>query len=331
MGKINRPRHGSMAFRPRKRASSQSPSVRTWPAVQEACLAGFAGFKAGMTHLRMVDDTAGSVTKGHEISVPVTVIEVPRLHVFCVRAYKKTPYGTFVAGDAFEEKFDKDIAKELTLPKKADKDALKKVEAQLGDVSDVRVLAYTSPSECGFGRKSADVLEIGVGGKTPKEKLEFAKGILGKDVKASDVFKDGEFVDAIAVTAGKGWQGAVKRFGISMQRRKSTGKYRHVGTLGPWHPARVMYTVPMAGQTGYHKRTEYNKRVLKVGAAGEHITPAGGFPNYGVVKGDYLLVKGSVAGPCKRLVSFRKALRMPAQKPAKPEIKAVSLDSKQGI
>jgi len=331
MGKINKPRHGSMAFRPRKRAESQTPSIRHWPEKSEAGLEGFVGYKAGMTHVMMVDDDPGSVTKGHEICVPVTIVETPPIHVFCLRAYLNTPYGKFIAGDAFADKIDEKVRKELTLPKKFDAEALKRIEAQAGTISDVHILAFTSPALCGFGRKSIDVLEIAVGGKTPKEKLEFAKGLLGKEVKVTEAVKDGEFFDTIAVTTGKGWQGAVKRFGISMQRRKATNRYRHVGTLGPWHPARVMYTVPMAGQMGYHNRTEHNKRVLKVGAAKDRITPDGGFLNYGVVKNDYVLVKGSVAGPVKRLVRFRKAIRMPGAKVAKPEVKFISLDSKQGL
>jgi len=332
MGKINRPRHGTMAVRPRKRAASQVPGIGSWPKAQEPGLLGFAGYKAGMTHGTMIDDDPGSVTKGHEISMPITVLEAPPLFVFCLRAYKDTPYGKKAAADVFADKIDEKIRKQLMLPKALKSaEAMKKAEALGPALSDVHVLAFTSPSLAGFGKKSHDVMEIAVGGKDAKSKLEYAKGILGKEVKASDVVKDGEFFDTIAVTTGKGWQGAVKRFGISMQRRKATGKYRHVGTLGPWHPAFVMYTVPMAGQMGYHNRTEHNKRVLKVCAAKERITPDGGFLNYGVVKNDYILVKGSVGGPMKRLVRLRKAIRMQGAKVSKPEIKFISLQSKQGV
>jgi len=329
MGKINRPRHGSMAFRPRKRAVSETPAIGSWPQAQEVGLLGFAGYKAGMTHIMMVDDAVGSVTKGHEISVPATVLEAPPIFVFCLRAYKETPYGTKIAADVFAEKIDEKIRKRLMLPK-GRKLAAKDLEPLAASVSDVHVLAFTFPSLTGFGKKVPEVMEIAVGGKDAEAKLEYAKGILGKEVKVSDAVKDGEFFDAISVTHGKGWQGAVKRFGVSMQRRKATGRYRHVGTLGPWHPAFVMYTVPMAGQMGYHKRTEHNKRVLKVGGAKERITPDGGFLNYGVVKNDYLLVKGSLGGPVKRLVRLRKAIRMQGAKIAKPELKFISLASKQG-
>jgi large subunit ribosomal protein L3 len=274
----------------------------------------------------MIDDTPGSPTKGHEISVPVTVVETPPLFVFGLRAYSRGASGLKTFSDVYAK--DINIAEMLNLKKSNYEEALKKIEENVDRVCDVRVLAVTAPYKTGFGRKKPDVVEIAVGGKNAKEKLEFCKGILGKEVRVSDVFAEGERVDVVSVTKGKGWQGAVKRFGVHLQRRKATGRRRHVGTLGPWHPARVMYTTPMAGQMGYHKRTEHNKRILKI-AKGEEVNPKGGFLNYGVVKNECVLVKGSVGGPCKRLVKFRKAMRI-TEKPAKPEIKYISKESKQG-
>jgi len=326
MGKIRKPRSGSLAVRPRKRASKQNARIASWPNSEETKLLGFAGFKAGMTHMTMIDDTPGSPTKGHEISVPVTVVETPPLFVFGLRAYSRGASGLKTFSDVYAK--DINIAEMLNLKKSNYEEALKKIEENVDRVCDVRVLAVTAPYKTGFGRKKPDVVEIAVGGKNAKEKLEFCKGILGKEVRVSDVFAEGERVDVVSVTKGKGWQGAVKRFGVHLQRRKATGRRRHVGTLGPWHPARVMYTTPMAGQMGYHKRTEHNKRILKI-AKGEEVNPKGGFLNYGVVKNECVLVKGSVGGPCKRLVKFRKAMRI-TEKPAKPEIKYISKESKQG-
>jgi len=160
-------------------------------------------------------------------------------------------------------------------------------------------------------------MEIACGGKDLKEKEDYAKSLLGKELRVSDVFKVGEFVDASGVTAGRGWQGPVKRFGIAVQRRKATGKRRHVGTLGPFHPAIVAYTVPQAGQMGYHTRTEFNKMIIKIGADGREITPKSGFPHYGIVKNEYVLVRGSVPGPAKRLVKLRVAVRQPEPKDVK--------------
>ena len=73
---------------------------------------------------------------------------------------------------------------------------------------------------------------------------------------------------------GKGWQGVVKRWGVRILQHKSRKTKRGIATLGPWHPNRVLYTVPRAGQMGYHQRTEYNKRILEIGKNGEEIIPS---------------------------------------------------------
>ena len=78
-----------------------------------------------------------------------------------------------------------------------------------------------------------------------------------------------------------------------------------VACIGAWHPARVSWTVARAGQHGFHHRTEMNKKIYKIGVAGEasheaatefdptkkEITPMGGFPHYGIVNEDYLMLK----------------------------------------
>jgi large subunit ribosomal protein L3 len=86
----------------------------------------------------------------------------------------------------------------------------------------------------------------------------------------------------------------------------------------------------MAGQMGYHQRTEYNKRILKIGNNGEEIVPKGGFLHYGVIKNNYVLVKGTVQGPAKRMVVLRGAIREPEDKFGLPEITYISTESKQG-
>lgn len=266
----------------------------------------------------MVDDST-SPAKGMEIAVPVTVLEAPKITVIGLRAYKDTLAGRVCLGDVIAPGlkalgrigYGKDKA---TKPAHdaAWLDGQKKV-------SDVSVIALTNPDIAGTPRKKTDVIEIAVGGKTVADRIAFAKGLLGKDVSVKEVFADGEWIDTVAVTRGHGWQGAVKRHGVAKQRRKATGKIRHVGTLGPWHPAYVMYTTPQAGQMGHHRRTQYNTRILAVESDPAKINPTGGFPHYGTVKGDYVIVRGSVQGPQKRFVFLRKGIRAPAA-PRKPQI-----------
>jgi large subunit ribosomal protein L3 len=104
-----------------------------------------------------------------------------------------------------------------------------------------------------------------------------------------------------------------------------------IGTQGSWHPSWVEATVPNAGQMGFQQRTEYNKRVLKIGEKGEEITPSGGFPHYGVVRNSYIILHGSIPGPTKRLIGMRDAIRYErGVKIEKPEITYISTTSKQG-
>lgn len=330
MGADHRHRRGSLAFRPRKRSRSENPRVLAWPNREENKLLGFAGYKAGMTQVVVVDNKEGSGTYQQEIVVPATILSCPPLFVLGVRAYR--------AGYAYEETFfdvfsdpktwDKNIKRAIPIPKNL-KHNVEELDQNASKIRDVYILAATMPAGAGFGRKKPDVIEIAVGGKDVAQKLNFAKGILGKTIKASDVLKQGEFVDTISVTKGKGWQGVIKRFGVKMQRRKATGRYRHVGTLGPFHPAKVMYTAKMAGQMGYHKRTISNIQVLDVGSNGKNVTPKGGFIDFGVVNGDYVLLKGSVAGPKKRLIKMRVAMHKSNISPM--PIKSISTISQQGM
>ena len=89
----------------------------------------------------------------------------------------------------------------------------------------------------------------------------------------------------------------------------------------------------MQGQMGYHKRTEYNKKLLKIGNESEVdlINPDGGFVKYGLVKNNYIVVKGSLPGPSKRLVVLRKGVRNASKDATAPEISYISTTSKQGV
>jgi large subunit ribosomal protein L3 len=310
---IQKPRRGSMGFRPRKRARSQNASVN-WVPVTDQRITGFAGYKVGMTHVSYTDQSESS-TKGQEIVSAATVIEVPPMMVYGVRCY-----------DSANSLGDILTTEEATLKVLNIKEKKKLKEIDPEQVRDVRLLAYCTPAKTLIGKKHIESMEIGLGGSEPKEKLEYAKSFIGKELKAKDVFKSGEFVDAVAVTKGKGWQGAIKRFGCNKQRRKATGRVRHIGTLGAWIPNYVLYTVPQAGQTGYHTRTEINKQILKIGESDaiSEINPSSGFNNYGFVKNDYIIMKGSIPGPTKRLVKLRLATREKAG--AEPQLQYISTE-----
>lgn len=318
---MSKPRAGSLAFYPRKRAKRIYPAVSTYPEVEKPKVLAFAGYKAGMTTAVLIDNRKDSLTFGQEIAIPVTILDCPPLRVVGIRAYQATVKGLKVFSEVWAKDLPKNLERKVKV--KPNEKNLKKIEENLEKISKIRVIVATQPKLSGIGKKKPEVFEVEVGGKDVKEKLEFAKSLLGKEVSAKDVFREGEFVDVIAVTKGKGTAGPVKRFGVKVQRRKAHGKERHVGTLGPEHPSHVRWTVPQAGQLGFQTRTEYNKRILKIGEKGEEITPKSGFVRYGVIKSNYMLVEGSVPGPKKRLVILRPAVRPGKLKFLVPEIKEI--------
>ncbi|OPY31472.1 MAG: 50S ribosomal protein L3 [Methanomassiliicoccales archaeon PtaU1.Bin124] len=303
-----------------------------WPEISEGPkVQGFAGYKAGMTHAMMVDSKKTSTTAGQEIRVPVTVVEVPPMKVAAIRVYENTRYGLKTAGEVWATTIDANLARRLPISKKYDQDkAWEKVKGV--DVEDIRILAYTQPSALtGVSKKVPELMELRIGGSTMDKRMEYAKGILGKEIGFKDFAKEGALIDVSAVTKGKGFQGATKRWGLKLLSHKNSKHRRMVGTLAPKRPGYVRNTAPQSGQMGYHQRTEVNKRVLKVGDKVEEINPKGGFVNYGVVNGAYVLIHGSVPGPIKRLVRLRDPVRNHGgdMKEA-PNLTYVSIESKQG-
>jgi len=306
------------------------------------------GYKAGMTHIFIVEDKPGSPNLGKETVHPATVLDAPPILVCAVRAYVKNQHGLQTSTEAWMKKPPKDFNRVLTPPKNSDpSQGFKKMEEdlaritefrllvttqpRLAGVTEFRLLVTTQPRLAGVPKKKMDMMEIKIDGGPIEEQLKHAKKLLGKTVSVTDVFKEGQFVDVVSITKGKGFQGPVKRWGIKILPRKSRKTKRGVAAIGPWKPSRVLYTVPRAGQMGYHQRTEYNKRILKIGADGSEVSPKGGFLRYGPVRGSYVLLDGSLPGPAKRLIRLRYPARSPRKVPeAPPKITHISLESPQG-
>lgn len=310
MVKEGRPRRGSLAFYPRKRARRIYPWLARYPEVEKPKLLAFAGYKAGMTHAVIIDNVKGSPTFGKEIVVPVTILDTPPLKVIALRFYKKTSKGLQVYTEVWAKNLPKDLKRKIKTIKEIDHSKkLEEIEKEIEKIEKIRVLVATQPRKAGIRKKKPEVFEIEVGGKDIKEVFEYAKNLLGKEVSIKDVFREGEIVDVIGITKGKGTEGPVRRFGVTIQTRKATQKRRHVGSLGAEGLGRVLWTVPQAGQMGYQRRTELNKRILVIGEDGSKITPKGGLKRYGIIKGEYVLIEGSTPGPKKRLIFIRSAIR----------------------
>lgn len=161
-------------------------------------------------------------------------------------------------------------------------------------------------------KKKPDLAEIALNGSV-EEKLEFVKSNLAKEISIKDFFND-EFmkngiVDIRGVTKGKGFQGPTKRFGLKLKFHKSEKGLRGPGSGGAWHPARVDFTQPMAGQMGYFTRL-INSKVIDSGNINDKdINPKNGFKKFGVIKNDYAIIFGSIQGPAKRALLFTMPMR----------------------
>lgn len=329
--RTHNPRRGSVAHSPRKRANRPHAVIKTWPeGGPEPKIQGFAGYKAGMTHAFVVDYRPTSTTSGQEVQIPVTVVEVPPLKAVGIRLYESDAYGMRTKTEVWTDKIDKDLHKSLSLPKKPSKPSLKGLEKE--EVDEVRLIVHTLPASVkGIPKKAPEIMEIKIGGGTMEEQIKYAKGFLGKEIPFSEFQIEGAMVDIISVTKGKGFQGVNKRFGAKLLTHKNSKHRRMIGTQGPWHPAWIMSTVPNSGQMGYHNRTEYNKRILKIGKDPSEINPKGGFLHYGQIESNYVLIHGSIPGPTKRLIRFRDTVRSKGHVEVKtPDLTYVSTSSKQG-
>ncbi|MCD6478194.1 MAG: 50S ribosomal protein L3 [Candidatus Aenigmarchaeota archaeon] len=304
MPSTHKPRDGSLQFWPRKRARRIYPSIKHYPDVKEPKPLAFAGYKAGMTTVFITDNKKGSPTQGQTISQAVTVIEVPPLFVLGLRAYSSD---NLPITEVYAKEIPKKLKKYIKAPKGVKKSKTKNLK-DVKNIGKVRLIVSTQPKNTGLGKKTPEILEIEIGGSL-EEQIENGEKLLGKEINIDDVFKEGDFVDVIAITKGKGFQGVVKRFGVKIRGRKDEEHHRQIGIMAPEGLARVPYTTPQAGQMGFQRRTEFNKQIYKIGEKPEEVNPDGGFVRYGEVKGKYILLKGSVPGPKKRMIILRTPIR----------------------
>jgi large subunit ribosomal protein L3 len=294
MAKLSRPRYGSLQFWPRVRAERFLPSVN-WSVIPGESLKGFIAYKAGMATAIVKDGTPKSMTSGKKLAVPVTVLEVPPMKIYSVRFYKNG-----LVSNEFVFSNDRELKRIVKVTKNpANTSALDSVK----DFDDVRVLAYSMPKNHDI-KKTPDMIEIAVGSK---DKIATIKNYIGKEIMLSDFWK-GDLVDVRGLTTGKGLSGPVKRFGISLKAHKSEKGIRKPGSLGPWHPARVIFRVPLSGQLGMFSRVHYNLKVLSSGIADEKMFSKP-FKQYGNVRGQYILLHGSVQGPAKRQILVTQPMR----------------------
>ncbi|HUZ79041.1 MAG TPA: 50S ribosomal protein L3 [Thermoplasmata archaeon] len=333
MARRHKPRRGSLGFSPRKRSARALPRVRSWALAptKAPAIEGFAGFKVGMTHAFLVDYRKRSTTAGQELSVPVTVVEVPPMRAVGARIYARNPYGKRVVAEVWGENPVQEIGRRISPHPPSSPEARLAFGHAAGE--DVRLIVHTQPHLItGVSSKTPEIFEVRVAGDQFEDRRAFALTAVGTEVSVDQLTAEGQFLDVIGVTKGFGFQGHIQRWGVKLQPRKNSKHRRMIGTLGPHNPSFVTYRVPQAGQTGYHRRTQLNMRVLKVvrDPRTDPITPAGGFPHYGEVRSACIVLHGSLPGPAKRLLRFRTPMRARVSTVEKVDLRYFSTRSKQG-
>jgi large subunit ribosomal protein L3e len=361
--KFEAPRHGSLGFLPRKRATSIRGKIRTFPRDNPEVkphLTAFMGYKAGMTHVvREIHFPGSKMWHNRETCEAVTIVECPAMVAVGVVGYIETPNGLRALTTIWANHLSNEVLRRFyknwyRSKKKAFTNYQKNLTEKPKDLARqfdrikkyctvVRVIAHTQIGKLNLRQKKAHVMEIQVNGGTIPQKVEFAKKLLEKEVSVDSVFNLDEYVDVIGVTKGKGFEGVTTRWGTTRLPRKTRKGLRKVACIGAWHPSRVKYSVPRAGQNGYHHRTEMNKRIYRIGKTGQandastefdytekNITPIGGFPHYGFITQDWLMLKGCTVGVKKRVLTLRKAIYPPRNKPTPLNLKFIDTSSKFG-
>jgi len=348
-----------LGFLPRKRTQKHRGKIRSFPRddkSQTPHLTAFMGYKAGMTHIVREADKPGSKIHKKEVVEAVTIIETPPMVIVGVVGYIATPNGLRTLSTVWASHLAEEVKrrfykswyrskkKAFTKYSKKYVDNKSEIDAEIAKIKKyatvIRVIAHTQIRKTPLKSKKAHILEIQVNGGTVDQKVDFAVSLFEKQVPIDSIFQESEMIDVIGVSKGKGFEGVTKRWGTKKLPRKTHKGLRKVACIGAWHPSRVSYAVARAGQLGYYHRTEINKKVYRIGkgddkknAATEfdltekQITPMGGFPHYGVVSNDYIMLKGATVGVKKRPITLRKTLIPQTSRQALEKIKLKFIDT----
>ena len=201
--KFEHPRHGSLAFLPRKRTKKHRGKLRSFPRDDRSKpthLTAFMGYKAGMTHVLRDVDRPGSKLHKKESVEAVTIIEVPPMVAVGVVGYVETPRGLRALTSVWAEHLSEEMLRRFyknwyqskhkaftKYQQKYTKEGRKPVEEDLARIKKyaqvVRVIMHTQIKKLNFRQKKAHVLEVQVNGGTVAEKVDFAVKLFEQQVR----------------------------------------------------------------------------------------------------------------------------------------------------
>jgi large subunit ribosomal protein L3 len=206
----------------------------------------------------------------HGVVTPVTVLQAGPCVVTQIKTVENDGYSAVQVG--FVDKKEKVVSKDATGKK------------------EIRNRHGVNKPEKGHFDKA------GVSGKRFVREFKFENAAdynLADEIKA-DIFEAGDKIDATAISKGKGFQGAIKRHGQSRGPMAHGSKFhRHAGSNGACSsPSKVFKGKKMPGHMGSRKITIQNLEIVRVDA-----------------ENNLLLIKGSVPGPKKSLVTIKESVK----------------------
>jgi len=358
--KFECPRSGNLGFLPKKRTRHYFGKLKSFPKDKKTDpphFTAFMGYKAGMTHITREVNKPGAKIHKKEVVEAASVVETPPMVVIGFVGYVETQRGLRALTTVWAQHLSDEVKRRFyrnyyKSKKKAFTKYAKKYETDADNMSKeierakkycqvIRAICHTQISKIKLRQKKAHVKEIQINGGSISDKVDFCKKLFEQEVPFNTVFSMNEMVDVIGVTKGHGNAGVTSRWGVSRLPRKTHRGLRKVACIGAWHPARVQFQVPRAGQKGYFHRTEINKKIYRVGtkeniaegATTEHdltkkpITPLGGFPHFGEVNEDWVMIKGGIVGHKKAVVTLRKTLLPQTKRSALEEVTLKFIDT----
>jgi large subunit ribosomal protein L3e len=322
------------------------------------------GYKSGMTHIIREVDKPGSKAHKKEVCEPVSVLETPPMIAIGVIGYVEGPNGLYTLNSVFARHLSEEVlrrffknwyssTKRKSFVKKAQnfcshnnkKHTSINSEFELNEMKNharvIRVLCHSQVAKLpGLRSKKAHLIEIQVNGGSIGDKIKFSQNIIEKAIPVEAVLQANGMVDTIAITKGKGTKGVISRWGVTRLPRKTHRGLRKVACVGAWHPSAIRWTVARHGQKGRFHRTEINKKIYRLGKMGQNSTtstnfdltdlnlnPMGGFPRYGIVREDFIIIKGSVQGCVRQAITLRHSMTSSCSRTANESINLKFIDT----
>lgn len=178
----------------------------------------------------------------------------------------------------------------VTQVKTVDNDGYEAVQLGFGERKEKRTTAAMNGH---FKKVKSDAKQKLVEFRTTHGYTPFNDGAdLGAELTVSDLFEEGDYVDVIGTSKGKGFQGVVKRHnfgGVGQSTHGQHNRLRAPGSIGACsYPARVFKGLRMAGQTGNKRVKVQNLQVVAIDTEKNLLVLSGAVPG---AKGSYIVVE----------------------------------------